>query len=432
MQGIKEILYSSFFWRCLRKKSFTPEIYKGSFVMVYLIKPFYLWIKSHFPFSKALPQIGLGLAIFISSFYNPVVFDTHLARFRIGLMFLPVLLIAGVIRSEIKAPRKTVFDLPVFLLLIAGILSLRTVGDTPALFLGLKELMSLFLFVMSIYLVIYIFTKKEIKKLFYVLGLAGIGAAFFFILTTVFLKNGELYLRNTFGNPNHFGHFLVLLYPIALAISLDNPGRSRHLWRLGVVLIMGGIFFTYSLGAWISFFLSLPILAISLKKRWPLVFLAVLTITFTLFPFMRHKFLEQISIGYGSTIMARIEVWKAALASIYERPILGVGLGQFHASAKPYYAREMYNAFSVFFHLASTTGILGLILFLWFLIRAFKLNISLLRTEKLYGGALLTSLTAGVVCFLWDTHLLATITNWLLGMLLGSSLVMETFFTGKD
>ena len=84
-------------------------------------------------------------------------------------------------------------------------------------------------------------------------------------------------------------------------------------------------------------------------------------------------------------------------------------------------------AFNAFFHLAAVTGLFGLVSFLWFLTRAFKLNMSVLakgREEKLYGGVVLTSLSAGVLCFLWDTHLLAVMTNWLLGLLFGSLVVM--------
>ena len=426
---MKNFLSASLFYRGLKNESFTPDIYRGSIAAKYIIKPCYLRIKSLIPFPRILPQIGLCLAIFIFSFYNPVVYDTPLAKFRLGLLLLPVLLIAGVLSAELKMPQVTLLDLPLFLLLLTAILSLRTIGDIPALCFGLRELMSLSIFIMSIYLVIYIFKKKEVKRLFYVLGLAGIGTSLLFILSTFVFKNAGTYLKNTFGNPNHLGYFLLLIYPIALVISLDKRNTLRHLWRLGVGLIVAAIFFTYSLGAWLCFFVSFPVLAIGLRKKWPVVLLAISIAIFILCPVIRHKFLEQISIGYGSTIMARVEVWKAALAFTYERPILGIGFGQFAASAKPYYAKQMYNAFNVFFHLTATTGILGVVLFLWFLIRVFKLNISLLantslQAERLYVTAALTSLTCGVAGFLWDTHLLAVMTNWLLGIVMGSSVVM--------
>jgi len=423
-QGMKELLSTSFFYNGIKKEDFTPDIYRGSIAVRYIIDPFYLWIRRNLSFSRTVPQIGLVLAIFIFSFYNPVVPSIHLAKFRLGLLLLPILLIAGMLSTELKIPHLTPLDLPLFSLLLVSIISLRTVENISALSFGLRELMSLCVFIISIYLVYYAFRKQDIKKLFYVLGLAGIGASVSFIFHTIFFQNADAYLKNTFGNPNHFGYFLLLIYPIVLAISLDNRSRSRHLWQLGLGLIIISIFFTYSLGVWIPLFLSLPLLAIGFKKKWPIICLSILIMIFILCPFIRDKFLEQITIGHGSTIMARVEIWKEALCAIYDRPILGIGLGQFSASAKPHYAKEMHNAFSVFLHLAATTGILGLILFLWFLIRIFKLNISLLKTDKIYGTAILTSLTCGVIGFFWDTHLLAVMTNWLLGIVLGSSVVM--------
>jgi O-antigen ligase len=432
-----KFLSTSFFYRWIKRESFTPDIYKESILMANIIKPAYLRIRRCFPFPRTLPQIGLLLAIFIFSFYNPVAADTPHAKLRLGLLFLPVLFIAGIVKSETKFPRVTPFDLPVFSLFFIAVLSLRKVQDFNALYSGLRELMSLCVFIISIYLVIYVFTKKDIKRLFYGLGLAGIGASLIFILSVLAFKNADVYLKNSFGNLNHLGYFLVLTFPVAFVISMDmkNSGRRNwfRFWRLGSILMVPAVFFTHSLGAWVSLLLSFIILAVIFKKKNILIQLTTIIIAciiaFSLPP-ARRIILGQISVGYGSTIMARMEIWKEVLANVYERPVLGIGFGQFAASARPYYAKEMYNAFSVFLHLAATTGVAGLGLFLWFLARAFKLNISLLRTEKLYGAALFASLTGGVSGFFWDTHLLAVMINWLLGLLLGSSVVLfrENFF----
>lgn len=418
---------TSFIWRWLKQESYLPDLYSESKVITFFIRPCYLWLRAHLSFPSILPYLGLGIVIFMSAFYNPIVSYTHLVKLRPGLLFIPLVLIMGILRKEVIFPKSSIFDLPLVFLLLTVILSLRTVQDIPAFVFGLREFMSLGLFIMSIYLVIYTFRKDEIKRLFYLLGLAGIGAAFLFILHLLIFKSGEAYLRNTFGKPTHLGYFLLLIYPLPLAISLDNRGAVKNLWRMGAVLIIAAIFLTFSMGAWVSFFLSLPFLTLTFKKKWPVAILMVIIISLMLFPLFRHNFLAGFSLGYGSTIMARVEVWKEAWRSIYLRPILGIGLGQFSASAKPYYAPQMYNAFNVFFHLAAVTGLLGLSFFLWFLARAFKLNMSILakgREERLYGGAIFTSLSAGSLCFLWDTHLLAVMTNWLLGLLFGSLVVM--------
>ena len=433
-EGIKKLSATSFFCRWFKKESYVPDLYSESKVISSFIRPGYLWLRAHLPCHSIRPYLGLGIVIFVSSFYNPIVSYTHLAKLRLALLLIPCVLMMGILKSEANFPKQTIFDLPLFFLSLIAIISLRAVQDINSLFFGLRELMSLGLFIMSIYLVIYTFKKKEIKRLFYLLGLSGLVAASLFIFHLLIFKSGEAYLKNTFGNPNHLAYFLVLIYPITLVLSMDMEkfGRREHFWfwRLGTVLILLAILFIRSLGVWISFFFSFLVCAAVFKRKEilvQLILLLVVMVTLFLWPFSRHYFLEQLSVSYGSTIMARIEVWKEALRSIYQRPIFGLGLGQFSASAKPYYAKEMYNAFNVFFHLAVVTGLLGLASFLWFLVRAFKLNLSILAKkgeERLYGGAMLTSLSGGLIGFLWDTHLLAVMTNWLLGFIFGSLVVM--------
>lgn len=421
---IKAYIKGSYTYRVFKKESFVPDIYRGSITMASVVIPAYERIKACIRFPQIISQGGLAFAIFVFSFYNPIVCYTPFAKIRLGLLFFPFLFVFCILGIEAKVPQTTPFDLPLFSLGLIAILSLHTVEDPAALLFGLREFLSFSLFAISIYLAIYTFTKKNIKRLFYILSLGGAGASSLFIINKILLDGGSGYLSETFGNPNHFGYFLILIYPIAFAISLDRSERLKYLWRLSVVSILAGIFFSRSLGAWVLFFLSIPVLSVSLKKMRPLILLLGVILVFVFSPELREIVGEEISLGYGSTILARVEVWKEAMRAIYNRPFLGIGLGQFAASAKPYYAKQMYNAFSVFLHLCATTGTFGLMCLLWFLVRAFKLNLSLLISNRLYGGALFTSLAAGVVGFFWDTHLLAIMTNWLLGLLGGSSFVM--------
>ena len=80
-------------------------------------------------------------------------------------------------------------------------------------------------------------------------------------------------------------------------------------------------------------------------------------------------------IDFGETSNSqRIEIWKASLESIKNRPLLGVGIGNFPVVLKQniFLARAGSSAHNIYLHIAAEMGILALVTAVWFLWLVFK------------------------------------------------------------
>lgn len=80
-------------------------------------------------------------------------------------------------------------------------------------------------------------------------------------------------------------------------------------------------------------------------------------------------------IDFGETSNAqRIEIWKKSIDSIKERPLLGVGIGNYPVvlDQNIFLAKAGSSAHNIYLHVAAEIGILGLIISIWFLWRLFS------------------------------------------------------------
>lgn len=92
-------------------------------------------------------------------------------------------------------------------------------------------------------------------------------------------------------------------------------------------------------------------------------------------------------IDFGETSNAqRIEIWRKTLISIKEKPLLGVGIGNYPVvlGQDIRLARAGSSAHNLYLHVAAEMGILAGIIFIWFLWLVFKKNYHNFITEN-YG-----------------------------------------------
>lgn len=104
-------------------------------------------------------------------------------------------------------------------------------------------------------------------------------------------------------------------------------------------------------------------------------------------------------IDFGETSNSqRIEIWKASLESIKERPLLGVGIGNFPMvlDQRIFLARAGSSAHNIYLHVASEMGILALVTVIWFLWLVFKKSYENFVSEK---DPLLVSYFAATILF---------------------------------
>jgi putative inorganic carbon (HCO3(-)) transporter len=152
-----------------------------------------------------------------------------------------------------------------------------------------------------------------------------------------------------FGQPNRLGGYLIVLIPLALALSFAMQDRAL---RLGLLLAVFVFTFclvaTYSRGAWIGLVLGLLALAV-LIARWPelaprpiwigAALAALLAPAIFFLPTILSRIAPKPAAApswnlpidperEGSSAMRRA-VWSGSLAAFAARPVLGWGIGAF-------------------------------------------------------------------------------------------------------
>lgn len=192
---------------------------------------------------------------------------------------------------------------------------------------------------------------------------------------------------STFGNPNFFGDFLVVMSPIVLALFFKK--KSFHLLLLWLLITFSTIF-SYSKGAWIGFgvgiiafvFLFITFI-LKATKRKKIILISVMTL-FTL------------SVVIGGTLFQlkkrpdsssfRIFTWLSCWEMINTHPIIGTGIGTFYITYPSYrrpqifFIEGMHNTESdhpenEYLEVFYDEGMIGIGIFLLLLITVFVIGI---------------------------------------------------------
>jgi len=148
---------------------------------------------------------------------------------------------------------------------------------------------------------------------------------------------------STFGNPNFFGDFLVVMSPIVLALFFKS--KKFHLLFLWI-LIAFSAYFTYSKGAWLGFGLGLLAFSflfvnyiINIEKKKRLTIIAVMYVL-TISVVFCGIFLQLKKRPDSSSF--RIFTWNSCWEMINTHPIIGTGIGTFYVTYPAYRRPQIF------------------------------------------------------------------------------------------
>ena len=148
---------------------------------------------------------------------------------------------------------------------------------------------------------------------------------------------------STFGNPNFFGDFLVVMGPIVLALFFKS--KKFHLLFLWF-LIAFSIYFTYSKGAWLGFGIGLLMFSFlfvnyitNMEKKKRLTIIAVMAVLTISIVFC--GIFVQLKKRIDSSSF-RIFTWNSCWEMINTHPIIGTGIGTFYVTYPAYRRPQIF------------------------------------------------------------------------------------------
>lgn len=232
-------------------------------------------------------------------------------------------------------------------------------------------------------------------------------------------STGELVGRATggFAHPNQLAGYLVLLVPLAVAGALvDRRFRPLHLAAL--MLELGGIYASYSRGAWLAVAV-LPFLL--LRGRSVLLLVPAVTVALLVGvpPIMQERFATGDS--GGGELAGRVDIWSTASSIWIEQPVLGSGLGSFPARyseirviGKQFLENTAFlpppHAHNLGLQLLAEQGVVGAASFIMLLgaaaVSALRLRQAVGRGHSILAAGLLSALVAFLVHNAFDVTLL--------------------------
>jgi len=217
-----------------------------------------------------------------------------------------------------------------------------------------------------------------------------------------------------FSAPNGMGIYLAVLTPLLFGLAFFYlKGWKRYLVAMSAVLGCVGILMTFSAGAAIGLFVAVLFMAIIRRHK---VILASILAILLIAPLIMPKNLQDWArkVNYNPIVFVcgpdRLTLYATAANMIRQHPVIGIGVNTFSKNYGRYKLPDMEKyaptpdrmyAHNNFLHMGAEVGLLGLGIFVWFLIMLFSSGWhSYLRSESGFIKITALSLIACIIAFL--------------------------------
>ena len=197
--------------------------------------------------------------------------------------------------------------------------------------------------------------------------------------------SGKTVLRATavFPDPHMLAFYLGLLIPLALGVFM---ARKKNWLLVGFFLMLIADLLTFSRGGYLgllaSFGLALIISWNKIGKKYKSAVIASALIAFLILAIpnpVANRFFSSFNLKEGSN-EGRLEMWKKAQRIVLNKPLLGVGLGNYPLEIKPSADyREPIYAHNTYLDIATESGITNALI--WVALLVFSL-VNFLRRKN--------------------------------------------------
>jgi len=403
------------------------------------INPTGLWLEKTIDYGLPLLTAAIILSLSLSTA------DTFaLPKFVIllggAVLLFSFWLIHASLQAEVQISR-TRIDLPILLFFLVSLASTLFSANRAMSLMGSYErfdgLLSILAYTLVFFLSVQVFRKGKDRLDF---ALKTVMFATFFVSVYGLMQYFGLDLipwpeegfesnRSfaTLGNPVLLGSFLTMMLPIILALMLTRENSTQAAWY-GLCFLLAGasLATTFSRGAWIAAAVSLVIFALMAgkrlsqsQKRKGFISVLMLAVTSAIIALLSlgsgegtnivKRLASLLHLG-GESGISRLEIWKSSLQMIAERPMLGFGPDTFRSVFSRYetidfikiggYDQTADNAHNYLLQLASTTGILGLLVFIFTVTLLLWYGLKLAKVRTGGDSLVYAGLTAGLSGYL--------------------------------
>lgn len=190
-----------------------------------------------------------------------------------------------------------------------------------------------------------------------------------------------------FESANYLSLYLGPLFVYGFFAFFETKGqKEKFALVLGTLLIGLALFFSFSYAAWLALAATLAFgILIQVRRREPRLFkwafggLFLMGLLLVASQVGTEKFQQFFEFSSQSSTSVRVQVYTIALSLIQDHPLFGIGLGQFEQQyqavavqvlgVQPFEA-VMLHPHNLYLSLWLSTGLLGLVAFVWLCIKA--------------------------------------------------------------
>ncbi len=213
---------------------------------------------------------------------------------------------------------------------------------------------------------------------------------------------------STFQNPNVLGEYIIMVFPIILAMMISTKHRNeRFAYFFAAVVNCACLVFTWSRGAWLGFIVSLIVFfAVSGKHFLTTAILSIPLLGVGLYFAMDTVILNRFTNISDSSASYRFNIWRGVIRMLDEIGLHGIGIGEgAFRMIYPGYSLSGIEAaphsHNLFLQIVVETGIFSLIAFLIFLFLYTQCSLAFCKNACAPANkTICLGIFAGIVAFL--------------------------------
>lgn len=235
---------------------------------------------------------------------------------------------------------------------------------------------------------------ERVLHLICMLSLTSAGYAMLEKLVNVIFDSRHSHrIASVFSHPNYFGTIVGTVIIICAYKILTNQGNKLFYILVGLVNVIS-MYLCKSMFVWIEVFIGITVLLFMLKYYHLLIlWLSVAILGIMGIFLLKLPIIPRLS-DMGVTISLREQIWALAVRQIKATPLFGHGFMSFRfIYNSSYMNNRIPHAHSIYLDMMLNFGIVGSVLFLWFL---FKYYITLFYTRIKEKNTMITSLIIAV------------------------------------